>query len=47
MCSTPIQVTTAAAVLADSARVLPIGYFICVQSRKAWSDSPLGKRKVR
>jgi hypothetical protein len=33
MCSTPNQ--TAAAALANSARVLPIAYFICGQSRKA------------
>ena len=46
-CSTPNQVTTAAAALANSAGVLPIAYFICGQSRKAWSDSPPGKRKVR
>jgi hypothetical protein len=46
MCSTPNQVSTAAAALANSARVLPIAYFICGQSRKAWSDYPPGKRKV-
>ena len=43
MCSTPNQVSTAAAALANSARVLPIAYFICGQSRKAWSDSPPGE----
>jgi hypothetical protein len=35
MCSTPNQVSTAAAALANSVRVLPIAYFIRGQSRKA------------
>jgi hypothetical protein len=47
MCSAPNQVSTAAAALANSARVLPIAYFIGGQSRKAWSDSPPHRRKVR
>lgn len=43
MCSTPNQVSTAAAALANSARVLPIAYFICGQSREGLVRLPAGE----